>query len=126
MPRIINRVVRLGLACVAVVLVATAAALESPRNVEDARFGIIKQTPEGEIRVAETQSIPNRQGVTYGWVIRLGTDRAKVRWREEFVLPEAPAQWNLGAEESIEVSPDRTTAITERTVTTDNGEIANW
>lgn len=126
MPRMISRVVRLGLVCFAAALVAPGAAADGERTVEDARFGVIKQTPEGGLSVAETQRIPNRQGVTYGWVIRLDKDRDKVRWREEFVLPGAPEQWNLGGAESIEVSEDGTTAITERTVATNDGEIANW
>lgn len=107
-------------------LSASCASLDSRPKVEEAQFGLIKQTPEGDLLVEETKRIPNREGVVYGWLIRLNTDREQVTWREEFVLPTAPEQWNTGGEEAITISEDRTTATTEHTVGVDDGEIANW
>ncbi len=120
------RMLKMARVLVAGVVLASCAALDSRPEVEEAQFGLIKQTPEGEILVEEAKRIPNRQGVVYGWRIRLETDRAELSWREEFVLPTAPDQWNTAGEEGITISADRTTAITERTVAIDDGEILNW
>jgi hypothetical protein len=60
----------------------------------------------------------------YGWVVALKTTQSKIKWREEFILPSAPATWdNQGGTHTV--SPDRTVSVTEREVEPTRGIIFN-
>ena len=69
---------------------------------------------------------PLVENQTYGWVIRLRTNKPTVKWREEFVLPEKPDTWG-GAQPfgKHSISPNGRVSITEREVTPEKGMIFN-
>lgn len=98
----------------------------SETRITTAEFGVYHRAPSGKIRFVPTRTVPHKKGQSYGWIIVLDTPRKTVRWREEFTLPARPASW--GAEEkngSRTLSKDRRTAVTEREVTPNAGQIAN-
>lgn len=84
-------------------------------NPDDPAHGF---TPSDVVPLVENQS--------YGWVIRLRTNKSTVKWREEFVLPEKPDTWGSAqAFGKHSISPNGRVSITEREVTPEKGMIFN-
>lgn len=94
--------------------------------VTSAQFGLIKTHPSKPDTFIPKRVLPLRVNQGYGWRIRLNSNQATVKWREEFTLPAKPKTWGAAEEAgSRAVSDDGRVSVTEREVTPDNGVIAN-
>lgn len=94
--------------------------------VTSAQFGLIKTHPSKPDTFIPKRVVPLRVNQGYGWRIRLNSNQATVKWREEFTLPAKPKTWGAAEEAgSRAVSDDGRVSVTEREVTPDNGVIAN-
>lgn len=94
--------------------------------VEEAQFGLFPVFSGGEESFVPADRVPNKPGQAYGWVLRVKTDKKAVRWREEFVLPAAPAHWGADAPQApYTLSPDRKVSVTERTEEPKDGMLMN-
>jgi hypothetical protein len=90
-------------------------------------FGIIEINHNGEAEFVVTDRVPLIEGQFYGWVIKVGPQFAKVKWKEVFELPQAPQSW--GPEETsggLVISRDRKVSVTEEEVFVEDGYIANY
>lgn len=73
-----------------------------------------------------TKIVPLTEGQVYGWRIVLKTNKAKVRWREEFRLPVVPATWGDAEIKGLSsISEDRRVSVMEREVLPIDGVIVN-
>lgn len=88
----------------------------SPR-VSASAFGVYDCG--GFVPTTEVDLIP---GETFGWRLAV-PDGQPVMWREELVLPSAPAQWS-GAN-FVDIRDDGRTAVTAGVDTPWNGELAH-
>ena len=57
-------------------------------------FGILDKDAEGKEIFVKTNIVPLVENQGYGWIITLGKNVDKVKWREEFTLPAPPP--NMG------------------------------
>ena len=90
-------------------------------------FGIITKNLEGEEGFEVTNRVPLVEGQSYGWIIRLGSEFAKVKWREVFELPARPETWGNGEESGQhEITEDGKISITEKEVFVRDGYIQNF
>lgn len=78
-------------------------------QIVDAKFGLISPHYPG---IIPTNHVPLTGGTTYGWVILVKTDKARVHWTEEFTLPKAPVTWGSVLQDH-RISADGTTSIKE-------------
>ncbi|MDP3010760.1 MAG: hypothetical protein Q8N30_17045 [Methylococcales bacterium] len=70
--------------------------------------------------------VPLVEGQTYGWRIVVKTNKAKVRWREEFTLPVAPVTWGDAEVKGMSsVSENRRVSVMEREETPVDGVMVN-
>jgi hypothetical protein len=107
---------------------AAADRAREPAQIEvvSAQFGVFGADENGRRILLETDRFPAVVSAPYGWYIIFKTDRPTVVWREEFELPIAPPTWGPGEAMGIyTISPDRTTAVTERIIPTRLGFVAN-
>jgi hypothetical protein len=89
-------------------------------------FGLFNLSDPSKPSFVPSASVPLVPDQAYGWIIRIRTDKAKIKWREEFTLPFRP--WTWGPAEPLgtrSVSNDGQTSVTEREVSTDRGLIFN-
>lgn len=108
---------------------AKAKALE----VDVAEFGVHALSDAGEYTFSETNKVTLEPGVTFGWRLHLAGDHdlvtgkasQKVRVKEVFVLPQAPARWGIGPQTTL--SHDLTQATTHDRVDlrTSNGWLSS-
>ncbi|CAG1021021.1 hypothetical protein DOJK_00722 [Patescibacteria group bacterium] len=87
-----------------------------------AEFGLIENN-----QLIPSEKVPLIIGQTYGWRIELNTNKPKIKWREQFILPKAPKTWG-GVNKiagSNAISTDKRVSITEREVIPENGVISN-
>ncbi len=116
-------------AFMAAILVAGCTGLQpttSAVTIVSAEFGLFRP-PWGARHFFEpTNVVPNRVGQPYGWQIRVNTDLKTIRWKEEFVLPEAPKYWGDNQKTpQYTVSEDRRISTTERAVPNNGGMLFN-
>jgi len=93
-------------------------------QIEQAQFGLFS-IDDGKATFSPSKSVPLSTEQAYGWVVKLRTKQDKVKWREEFTLPAAPAIWGNTPASFREISTDRKTSILEKEVSPDNGTIFN-
>lgn len=94
--------------------------------VMSSEFGLFNLSDPSKPSFVPSASVPLVPGQAYGWFIRVRTDKAKIKWREEFTLPVKPTTW--GAAEPVgtrSISNDGQTSVTEREVSPDKGLIFN-
>lgn len=104
-----------------------AAVTSSAYEVIQADFGLFYPPESGKPQFVPAKVVPLIPNQGYGWVMLLRTDKPKIKWREEFTLPEKPDTW--GDPESLgtrSVSIDGRVSITEREVSSDRGIISNF
>jgi hypothetical protein len=90
-------------------------------------FGIITKNQEGKEQFEATKTVPFVEGQSYGWIIKLGPEFIKVKWKEVFELPASPDTWGAGeASGQHEISEDRKVSITEKEVVVEGGYIQNF
>jgi len=83
-----------------------------------AKFGLIGVDTNGDATFAETRTVPNTVGQSFGWFIEVGALSEPISWTEEFTLPEAPVSW-----ETSESQPNASVSKNRRTITIqDEGE----
>ncbi len=89
-------------------------------EVLKAEFGLfVPENPQSGT-FTPSDHVPNVTDQSYGWIITLRTTSARIRWREEFTLPEVPATWgNPESDVTRMVSPDGKTLVTENVVAPD-------
>ncbi|MGI9316799.1 MAG: hypothetical protein ACR2QW_05665 [bacterium] len=90
-------------------------------------FGIIEFNHNGEAEFVITDRVPLIEGQFYGWVIKIGPQFAKIKWKEVLELPEAPESW--GVEETsgdLVISEDRKVSVMQEEVYVEDGYIANY
>lgn len=111
---------------------AISALPEKPTNaavsikVLGGEFGLFNFSDPSKPSFVPSALVPLVPDQAYGWIIRIRTDKAKIKWREEFTLPVKPTTW--GAAEPVgtrSVSNDGRTSVTEREVTPDQGLLFN-
>jgi hypothetical protein len=86
-------------------------------NVEviNAQFGLFCQSEAGTPSFMPGTAVPLVAGQTYGWVIGLKSDKPAVHWREEFTLPDAPAQWGSpDGQTELSISADKKVSVVEK------------
>jgi hypothetical protein len=91
-----------------------------------AEFGVELVDLHGKADFFPTTNVPFKVGNMYGWRIQLPNYHGTVTWREVFHLPKAPETWATEHSDNFSISPDGTTAVSNRTQTTANGEIENF
>jgi len=95
-------------------------------KVLHADFGLFNAPESGRPLFVPAKVVPLTPYQGYGWIMRIRTDKPRIRWREEFTLPAKPDTWGdpepLG---SRSVSTDGRVSITEREVSPDRGIIFN-
>jgi hypothetical protein len=89
-------------------------------------FGLFNLSDPSKPVFVPATVVPLAPNQAYGWIIRLRTDKSKIKWREEFTLPVKPATWGdtepLGTRT---VSNDGRTSVTEREASPERGVIFN-
>jgi len=93
-------------------------------------FGPSNIRNDGTAVFEPAQVVPLVQGQGYGRMLKLRTGARQVRWREEFVLPAAPAVWNdasvpADADVKHTVSADSRVSVMERVVAPEDGVVMN-
>jgi hypothetical protein len=94
--------------------------------VTSGEFGLFNFSDPSKPSFVPSALVPLVPDQAYGWIIRVRTEKAKIKWREEFTLPAKPTTW--GAAEPVgtrSVSNDGRTSVTEREVSPDRGLIFN-
>lgn len=89
-------------------------------------FGLFNLSDPSNLRFVPSTSVPLWPGQSYGWIIRVRTEKAKIKSGEEFTLPAKPQTW--GVNEPVgtrSVSEDGRTSVIEREVSADQGLILN-
>src|SRR5262245_19526442 len=96
-----------------------------PIEIVRSEFGRFDISQSGEPVFVPATTIPLKAGQGYGWVMLLNTRKAKVKWREEFTLPEAPEAWDGEVEPNSvrSISEDRRVAVTVQEVEPSEGVI---
>lgn len=128
-----NRLIPRLLTCLTLISPAAIAALSdkaaqtfTATEVVGGEFGLFNLSEPSKPAFVPAKVVPLAPNQAYGWIIRLRTDKAKIKWREEFTLPVKPATWGdpepLGTRT---VSNDGRTSITEREVSPTRGTIFN-
>jgi hypothetical protein len=128
-----NRLISLFLACLVLTSPAALAALpdkvtqtSAATEVIGGNFGLFNLSDPSKPAFVPATVVPLAPNQAYGWIIRLRTDKSKIKWREEFTLPVKPATWGdaepLGTRS---VSNDGRTSVTEREVSPERGVIFN-
>lgn len=98
----------------------------SEPKVISAEFGLFDSSQNGKPRFVPTKVVPLVPEQAYGWIIRLRTDKTRIKWREEFTLPAKPETWgNPYSRDSREISDDGRVSILEREVAVEKGMILN-
>lgn len=103
-----------------------AAQTSAATEVIGGNFGLFNFSDPSKPAFVPAIVVPLVPNQAYGWIIRLRTDKSKIKWREEFTLPVKPATWGdaepLGTRS---VSNDGRTSVTEREVSPERGVIFN-
>ncbi|WP_460713916.1 hypothetical protein [Lysobacter terrae] len=124
-----NTSAKVGICTLAIACLAMAACRDAAHQREvvitQATFGVYRTQEAGQVALQPTDIVPHMAGQQYGWLIRLKTDRSRVRWREELHLPDAPATWGSERIGRRSLSADKRTLVTEREVETRSGYIFN-
>jgi hypothetical protein len=94
-------------------------------QIEQSEFGLFKIDDEKKATFSPSKTVPLSVNQAYGWVVKLRTKQDKVKWREEFTLPAAPAIWDNPPASLRELSADRKTSTLEKEVSPNNGTIFN-
>lgn len=95
-------------------------------EIVNAEFGIFNTDASGKTSFVPTRLVSRKPGQSYGWIIDLRTDKEKVKWREEFVLPARPKTW--GETEPFDkrvISKGGRVSTTVREVAPIEGRISN-
>lgn len=106
-------------------------AAESCRNnaapvvITQATFGVYRTQVAGQVALQSTRHVPLAPGQQYGWLIRLKTNRSRIRWREDLRLPAPPRTWGTERVGARAVSGDNRAIVTEREVDARSGYIFN-
>jgi len=98
----------------------------SAPEVVSSDFGLFYPPDSEKLVFLPSRTVPLVPDQAYGWIIHLRTDKPKITWREEFVLPAKPATWGYSEPaDTRHISADGRTTITERTVTPEDGVISH-
>lgn len=109
-------------------LAATACERSPPISavvITHATFGLYRVEKTGQAAFTPARVVPFAVGQQYGWLIKLRTSRPSVRWREELVLPAAPATWGVERVGHRSVAANNRSIVTEREVSPRSGYIFN-
>ena len=90
-----------------------------------ATFGLYRTEQAGQAMFEPTRIVPLTAGQQYGWLIRLRTDRPRIRWREELTLPSPPRTWGKEKIGIRVLAANNRSIVTEREVRADSGYIFN-
>ncbi len=115
----------LALALPAVSLAQSPAPSSAPAEIVNSAFGLFQVDANSQASFHATSVVPLIEKQSYGWVMRVKTDKATVHYREEFTLPAAPKTWGTESSPDIRVRGDQLTSVTERDVEPKNGVILN-
>lgn len=98
-------------------------------TIAQTAFGVFADYDSAKAKLTPT-SVVYRDGSQIGWVVNLASEKATVRWREEFVVPSPPKEWGVTANRDDirppQVSADKRMATTERRVPAAGGSISHW
>lgn len=116
---------RMGAVVVSFCAVATASG-QSDLEVRRAEFGLFNKDASDRFTFVPAERVPLVPGQAYGWRIFIKTNKVRVKWREEFELPQAPGTWGEGeAKGRYTISGDRRLSVTERETDSGRGVIVN-
>ena len=107
-------------------LILSGCLFEKYLEISDAQFGTFSGNEAKLSNFRATSRISFEVDKTYGWIVRLKTNKRKVTLIEEFSLPVAPASW--GPEDPYskrKISNFGRTATTTKTVYVINGVISH-
>jgi hypothetical protein len=97
----------------------------APVVITQATFGVYRTQVAGQVALQSTRHVPLAPGQQYGWLIRLKTNRSRIRWREDLRLPAPPRTWGTERVGARAVSGDNRAIVTEREVDARSGYIFN-
>lgn len=89
-------------------------------------FGVVNLPESGKPTFVSTKEVPMIENQGYGWIIQLETKKPRIRWREEFTLPSAPATWGDRETQKNSISGDGRVSVIEREVEPEDGLISNF
>ncbi|HXR58717.1 MAG TPA: hypothetical protein VN747_05305 [Burkholderiales bacterium] len=123
----------LALLC-ALASIAASAPPDAKKVIPEAEFEVVRAElvlvhglETKEPRFEATTKVPHKPGQSFGWVIELRTQKPKIKWREEFALPEAPQTWGpTEKEDKRRISDDKKVSVIEREVEPGRGLIYNF
>jgi hypothetical protein len=93
--------------------------------VTQATFGLYRTEQAGQAIFEPTRVVPLAAGQQYGWLIRIRTDRPRIRWHEELTLPSSPQTWGKEQIGTRVLAANKRSIVTEREVRADSGYIFN-
>lgn len=94
-----------------------------PFEIMFSEFGLIN-IEAGKESFTPSRLIKLDTHSSYGWLIRLATDKTGITWREEFTLPVKPETWG-DLQKGQSISKDGKTSIIERTTSPEHEIIFN-
>lgn len=95
-------------------------------SIVQAEFGLFNLLESGELVFVPSSTVPHSEKQRYGWIILLDTRKSKIRWREEFTLPAAPAIWNNAETQGSQfISEDKRVSVMEKEVEPYQGLISH-
>jgi len=92
-------------------------------KMDRGEFGFLYFSEDGSVFFYESKDVPLEEDIFFGWRIRLITDKEKVIWKEEFIVPEPPTVWGYG--HGTEFDEQGKIATTEKTVSLKDGWIGH-
>lgn len=91
--------------------------------LKELEFGMVIPNEQGRYVFVPSEVIVRKPGYGYGWRAKAITNHNRISMKEVLRLPQAPQVWGIGPE--VQLTSDRTTAITTTTITPHRGEISN-
>ena len=115
----------LALAAGALFPLASTAQAAPPARVEilNAEFGLFDARNEKSLVFVPTHTVPHREGQRYGWVIELRTRQRAVSVSEEYILPPPPENKPDALAESLGLTNERRTQVSQRRLVPVEGKI---
>ena len=98
---------------------------EGSVEITQATFGVYRTRQFGRTEFKPANVVPFAVGQQYGWLIRVETSEPRIRWREELILPSAPATWGSERVGTRTVAASNRSVVTERVVAAKSGFIFN-
>ncbi len=104
---------------------ATGGALAAPGvEILSAEFGLFHDGRKNELVFEPTDVVPRKEGQRYGWIIEVKTKKRSLAVREEYLLPELPANRPTDAvSRNLHIPDLRRSQVSQRQLVPVDGQI---